>query len=79
MKRGLIQLSPELLLRFLDYYDGGQILDCRYNAQLDCIDIALSHPEMPEVEDGQRASIIAPSYIRYTDALGHSISLRERK
>ena len=77
-KRGIIELTPELILRFLDYNDGGRIITINHDISRDIIQISLEHPEMPEVPIGGLIPIIKPSYITYTDALGHNVTLRER-
>ena len=74
---GKLRLSCEILLKFLDFVDAS-IKDINYNAELDTIDILLEHPEMPEVEAGDRVPLVDLQYIQYEDALGHKVTLRER-
>ena len=78
MNIGKMQISEELLLKFLDF-DGGVIRTIRVNPDRpNIIDIYIEHPDMPEVEEGNVIPEVCPSYILTTDALGHKVSVRER-
>ncbi len=77
-KIGMIHLSNSLLLKMLDFYPEGRIVGIMQNPN-GYIEIVIEHPDMPEVQDGNAIPIVFPIYITTTDALGHKVTLRERK
>jgi hypothetical protein len=64
MNRGILQLSPELLLAWLQF-SGGKIIDIRVNNwnRNGAIEMIIDHPEMPEVKEGDCLQNINPVYI----------------
>jgi len=81
MKLGKVRVSSQLILKWLDYYDGGKIRDVRFDGFYagGVIDIVIEHPDMPEGKDGDRIGEISSAYISTTDDLGHAVTVRERK
>lgn len=72
---GIVRISPELLLAIFDFR-GGAVKDAKFNYPF--IDFYIEHPDMPLVEEGTAIPVVSPSYIRYEDAQGHWVALRER-
>ena len=79
MGLGRIVLDDDLILRFLDYYDGGSIREVRHNV-IGTTEIVIEHRDMPSLEKGQGyiIPIVTPTYISHEDAMGHRVTMRER-
>jgi hypothetical protein len=67
------------MLRWLDYADGGVLIDCKYDGIRNVVSIGIEHPDMPKFEKGDTPTIVSPLYITHSDAMGHKVSIRERK
>jgi len=76
---GIIELSQQLLLKFLQYPDGViRAIDIPPD-RVGIIRIQLEHPEMPEFREGDYIPVITPVYVAYEDCLGHKVTIRETK
>ncbi len=74
---GKLRISSDILLNLLDYPDAicrGVSYDVEYNT----VDIILESLEMPRVNEGDAVPDIMPTYIKHTDSVGHSVSIRRR-
>ena len=76
MKRGIIQLSDDLLLQWIQF-SGGTVVDIRRDTFRNVTEILLEHPEMPEFIDGMIPVPVFPTYIKCQDASGNSVVIRE--
>jgi hypothetical protein len=77
--QGIIQITPELLLEWLQF-DGGKIIDARVN-NWECagnIELILEHPEMPEVREGDALRIVTSNYITYYNKRGKVTSIKRQ-
>jgi hypothetical protein len=75
---GKLIVSEDLILKWLDYADGGTIRRIGLSDWENRIEITIEHPDMPEVRDGDAIQVVNPRYITTQDALGHSVTIRER-
>jgi hypothetical protein len=77
-KLGIIKLKEDLILKWLDYTDA-TIKGVSFDIEHDTVDILLESQEMPEVKEGDIITVVTPTYITYTDAMGHNVTLRDKK
>ncbi len=77
-KLGRIHIADEFLLKFLDFYAEGEIMEASHNP-LGYTEIILKHPDMPEVPVDGVIPIVSPSYMQYTSAFGNSVSIRNKE
>lgn len=80
MKRGIVRISPKLLLELFQY-ENGTVIDARMNHfnGSGTIELLIEHEDMPEVQEGEEVRIIAPSYTRTFDKKGHLIEIKRQK
>jgi hypothetical protein len=67
---GVIELSPSILLEFLQFEDGRILqtdVGCSGN-----IRIILEHPEMPELAEGDAIQTVSPMYTITAFECGHN-------
>lgn len=77
MNVGRIPVSEKLILKWLDF-DGGEIINI-YREKVGILELVISHPDMPEVQEGGIVPPVIPLYVTTTDSLGHSVTIREKK
>uniref|UniRef100_A0A6M3KUG4 Uncharacterized protein n=1 Tax=viral metagenome TaxID=1070528 RepID=A0A6M3KUG4_9ZZZZ len=75
---GVIQITPDLLLRLLEYSKDGTITDVWKDLETGNIKIRLEHPEMPLVRNGEYIMEVCPTYIVYENELGNRLVQRQR-
>ncbi len=76
---GMVSIPQELLLKWLDFNDGGQIKAITLSSsKLSQIDILIEHPDMPEVSECSICKDVYPVYITHQDAFGNKVTLRDR-
>lgn len=78
MQRGIIKVSAQIVLDFLQLGDGGRIVDVKWDSSIGVIDICIEHHKMPETNDREATPIVCPVFTRYEDAMGHRVALREK-
>lgn len=71
-RKGLIMLTPELLLGWL-HFPGGTLLDAHFDVATNVISVLVKHDEMPEVFLGVPPLHITPEYTVSISDCGHQI------
>ena len=78
MKRGIVSVLPDDILRLLDYSDGGELVGIEFDPFRNMVRFCIEHHDMPEVPEDGKPILVSPTYITYTDAMGHKATLRDR-
>ena len=53
MKRAVAQFEPAVLLERLGLPAGAKIIGADYDHRTQCVDLIVTHPSFPEVQDGE--------------------------
>jgi len=62
MAKGIIEISPELLLNHLLKLDGYRLLDARYSHFTERLELVVESEAIPEVEEGHKYPTVTPIY-----------------
>ena len=68
MNAGQMRIAEELLLDWFKF-EGGHVLGCKWDYVTNTLILVISHPDMPEVKEGEAYPQISPSY-RKVELLG---------
>lgn len=63
MNRGRVNISGTLIMDWLKFYSNGEIVDAKYDCVRDSVEFTISHPEMPEVNEGDNIPIVIGTYV----------------
>jgi len=61
-KRGIIKITPQLLVEGFLQLQGSKLVDIRYSSFDDCIEMLLDDERFPETEEGKKYPGIEPIY-----------------
>jgi hypothetical protein len=74
---GKVRIAEELLLKWLDLYPDGKIREVKLD-DWGTVGLVIEHPDMPTVKAGDTIPTVSPSYITTSDALGHTVTIRQQ-
>lgn len=78
MNVGKILISEELLLKLLDYYPEGKIVNIYKGERFGKVEIVICHPDMPEILEGDMIGLVCPTYTEQCDSIGRKVVFREK-
>ncbi len=79
MNIGKVIIKDDDLLRYLDFYPDGSIVNIHKSERHGFTDIVISHPDMPLLNEGDVIIEVMPMYIKHHDSIGRESVFREKK
>lgn len=75
MKKGMITIEPQLILRWLQF-PFGELLHAEVDATGN-LNLVISDSEMPDVEQGHIVPVVSPIFTTYQDCMCNKVAIRQ--